>query len=224
MGCGRKVGPFDCCEIIHGNSLELVTEIPDGYTNLVITDPPYGIGLEYDGYKDSEENLKQIISKIMPECFRISPLTIMTTGIPQMFLYPQPTWVLCWFYNWTNYLTSWGVNTWQPILCYGKDPRAQGLKGDSIQMSAPAITGLVHPCPKPPRLWLHLINRCFPEQTSKIIRVVDPFSGSGTTARVCKVLGFHYLCFEQSEKYVKEARHLLDNTSDIFPEFSLDNK
>ena len=220
MGCGRKIGPFDCCEIIHGDCTVLLPEIPEGYINMVLTDPPYGINLEYDGYKDSRENLKKLISLFLPELFRISPLTVITTGIPQMFLYPEPTWVLCWYYNWTNYLTPWGVNTWQPILCYGKDPRAIGLKGDSIQMSAPAITGLKHPCPKPPRIWRHLLNRSFPENTNKIIRICDPFSGSGTTARICKTLGFHYLCFEQSKVYFEESLQLLENTSDLFPEFS----
>jgi DNA modification methylase len=32
----------------------------------VITDPPYGINFQYDGYDDSRENLKELISWLMP--------------------------------------------------------------------------------------------------------------------------------------------------------------
>ena len=43
-------------ELWHGDCLELMKKIPDKSIDLVLTDPPYGIGLEYDTYKDTEEN------------------------------------------------------------------------------------------------------------------------------------------------------------------------
>jgi site-specific DNA-methyltransferase (adenine-specific) len=42
-GCGRRIGPFDCCTIIEGDCLNIMPEMPDGCMNLIVTDPPYGI-------------------------------------------------------------------------------------------------------------------------------------------------------------------------------------
>jgi DNA modification methylase len=214
-GCGRKVGPFDCCTIIHGDSRTLLKEIPDGFVHLVLTDPPYGIGLEYDGYKDSPENLRELVATVFTDCLRISPLVMLTPGIRNLSLYPQPTWILCWYYNNGQFRSPWGFSCWQPILCYGPEPylsNGLGSRPDVIDMPCSSIQS-VHPCPKPTRIWKHLMLRAFPTMTSNSIRrVVDPFAGSGTTARVAMQCGVHFLCFEQSRKYWEEAVYLLDNS------------
>ena len=216
-GCGRKVGEFNCCTIVHGDSRECLPRIPDGYIHLALTDPPYGIGLEYDGYNDTEANLHNLVQTVIPEMLRLSPLTMITSGIRNIFLYPQPTWILCWYYNNGQFRSPWGFSCWQPIICYGKEPSlANGLgsKPDVINMPCNSIDS-IHPCPKPTKIWRHLILRAFPtftENSVQIRRVLDPFSGAGTTARMCRALGIHYLCFEQSRKYWEESVYLLDNT------------
>ena len=45
--------------IYHGDCLEIMPEL--GPVDLVVTDPPYGVGLEYGIYDDSPENLVSII-------------------------------------------------------------------------------------------------------------------------------------------------------------------
>ncbi len=42
MGCGRKIGPLDCCTVVEGDCLGLMRQLPDGCVDAVITDPPYG--------------------------------------------------------------------------------------------------------------------------------------------------------------------------------------
>lgn len=213
-GCGRKVGDYDCCTIIQADSRVALKGIPDGYVHLVLTDPPYGVGLEYDGYQDNPENLREIVDTIIPEIFRISPLTMLTPGIKNICLYPQPDWIMCWYMSNGEFRGPWGFNCWQPILCYGGDPMlANGLgsRPDVIAMPGPQSMKSIHPCPKPHKLWRALLCRAFPTLTSNSIRrVVDPFSGSGATARCCKMMGLHFLCFEQSSKYVTESIQLLD--------------
>jgi len=44
-GCGRKIGPFDCCTVILGNCEEHLARIPKHSIDLVVTDPPYGMAL-----------------------------------------------------------------------------------------------------------------------------------------------------------------------------------
>ena len=41
-GCGRKIGPFDCCSVVCCDCLEAMKELPDKCVDAVITDPPWG--------------------------------------------------------------------------------------------------------------------------------------------------------------------------------------
>ena len=43
-GCGRKIGPFDCCTIVVGDCLDVMAEMPDGCVDLIVTSPPYNLG------------------------------------------------------------------------------------------------------------------------------------------------------------------------------------
>jgi len=43
-GCGRKIGPFDCCTIVEGDCLDVMAPIPANVIDLAIIDPPYGSG------------------------------------------------------------------------------------------------------------------------------------------------------------------------------------
>jgi len=40
-GCGAKIGPYDCCSIVVGDCLDVMAEIPNGWANMILTDPPY---------------------------------------------------------------------------------------------------------------------------------------------------------------------------------------
>ena len=48
--------------------------------------------------------------------------------------------------------------------------------------------------------------------------VLDPFMGSGTTAKVARALGRHYIGFEISEEYVNLANKRLENAKTLFDE------
>ena len=44
-------------------------------------------------------------------------------------LYPAPTWTMAWFVPAGTGCGPWGFCCWQPILCYGKDPKLAKGKG-----------------------------------------------------------------------------------------------
>ena len=218
QGCGRKVGVHDCCTIIQADCISVLKELPEGFFHLVLTDPPYGVGLEYDDYKDSVHNLRQLVSGFMPECLRLSPLTMITPGIKNICLYPQPDWILAWIIRNGEFRSPWGFSCWQPILCYGENPHlANGLgsRPDIIEMPTNISIKSIHPCPKPTKIWRNLLLRAFPVVTpNSVRRVLDPFSGTGTTARVARDHGIHFLCIEKSRKYWEESVYLFDNSPD----------
>ena len=46
--------------------------MPDKSVDCIVTDPPYGIGLDYDGaYDDSVANLEVLIRDVLPEMRRV---------------------------------------------------------------------------------------------------------------------------------------------------------
>lgn len=190
-------------KVICGDCREILPLIPDGGVDAVITDPPYGVGLEYEEYVDSQQTLKDLINDVVPLCQIVAKNTVLTCGVINQWLYPQPRWVMCWSYApATNQSGFWGFNQWQPILCYGQDQylaKGLGRRGDVIQDSLPPERNHTHPCPKPLTFMRKLIHRV---STSPDDIILDPFAGSGTTLVAAKQLGRRYIGIEISQKYV----------------------
>jgi site-specific DNA-methyltransferase (adenine-specific) len=187
--------------IYHGDCREVLPQL--GIFDLVITDPPYGVGLEYDGYEDSERNLNDVVLMSVPLIRASGVVTLITTGIGNQYKYPEPDWTLAWFYG-QAYNCPWGFNAWQPILAYGKDPylrEGKGARADAVNIvcSTP-VPG--HPCPKPIMFWRWLMMRGSSRMKDTIL---DPFLGSGTTLVCAKELCHSAVGIEQSERYCEIA-------------------
>lgn len=187
-------------QVICGDCLDLMKLMPNKCVDLVITDPPYGVGMEYDYFNDDKKELKNLVDKIMPELLRVGKIVLITCGNSNQTLYPKPDWTLAWVYRGGANRCNWGFNTWQPILAYGKCPymaNNMGARADTIwQEETPQKNG--HPCPKPIKFWSKLLLRGSVKQTDLIF---DPFMGSWTTARACKDLNRRFIGAELSEKY-----------------------
>jgi len=67
-----------------------------------------------------------------------------------------------------------------------------------------------HPCQMPEKL----LTRIILASSNEGDWVLDPFSGSGTTAVVASKLGRRYTGIEISKKYVKESQKRIDNSKD----------
>lgn len=102
----------------------------------IVTDPPWGVGIDYDGYKDTPEGVMEIIEEAVPEMLRIAHCVIIMPGTKYMHWYPRPTWTMAWVYSAGGAACSWGFTCWQPILCYGKDPYLANRMGAG-RMSSP---------------------------------------------------------------------------------------
>jgi len=183
---------------------------------LVLTDPPYGIGkrkrgtigdrrrhkTEYSGkFEDSPEYIKTVCVPIIEKCIEISDAVILTPGTKCLTYYPPPNSFGCFWQPATRGMQSWGRSDSQPIFYYGKDY----LAGKTIQFcsfqlrDSPEKNG--HPCPKPYKDWRRLAERgCRPAGT-----ILDPFMGSGTTLRAAKDLNRKAIGIEIEEKYCEIA-------------------
>lgn len=58
-------------EIMHGDCLELMKDLPDNSVNCVWIDPPYNIGYKYSKYKDKRNDYFEWMEKVLTECFRL---------------------------------------------------------------------------------------------------------------------------------------------------------
>jgi site-specific DNA-methyltransferase (adenine-specific) len=183
-----------------GDSREILREMADRSADVVLTDPPYGVGESYTGYEDNAANLRALIDAVIPECRRVASRVALTPGVTGMWLYPKPNWVLCWAIPAGVGRNPWGFACWQPILVYGKDPYLEHGRGSrpDLFISNERSVKNAHTCPKPLKLWANILVRIQPENSGVVL---DPFAGSGTTLIVASQMGRKSIGIEQSQTY-----------------------
>ena len=196
--------------IYHGDCREVLPGL--GSVDLALTDPPYGVGVEYGTCSsDTDAYVSELAATVIPTLRRLAPTVLVTCGTRNLFAYPRPDWVLSWVQPASAGMCAWGFATWQPILAYGSDPylRARmGSRADTIIRNAQGLgvardrAAYGHPCPKPLPAWALILKRgsARPGDT-----VLDPFMGSGTTLRAAKDLGRKAIGIEIEERYCEIA-------------------
>lgn len=222
-------------EIIQGDCLEKMKDIPDGSVDLVLTDPPYGVDVssvkkggtggkraknrnKSGCYDDSPQNLKELVDNFLPIARRKAKCVAVCAGIKTLMLYPQPDWIIAWVYENKNLFCPYGFNNWTPILCYGKDPFQQKRRGNAplavktdiiFDNTPPKKNG--HPTPKPISFMEKMVLRFSTDENDTIL---DPFMGSGTTGVACKNLNRNFIGIELDKDYCKIAEERLRITGE----------
>lgn len=199
----------DGITIYHGDCRDVLPLI---HGDVIATDPPYGVQVDYDGYDDTPDNLRQLIDTSYPLMRAAAPLVAMTTGVKHMWKWPEPDWAMCWFEAGGSGVGPWGFTTWQPILVYGRDPylaRGLGSRPDGFTGLSGAIGrgpiedrfDVNHPVAKPLAVARWIVGRLAPEPSV----VIDPFMGGGSFVRAARDLGHRAIGIEQSERYCEIA-------------------
>jgi hypothetical protein len=173
--------------------------------DLCLTDPPYGLGdttsdkNNYNEYDDTRANLIKTISGFFPLAKSVAKCVVFTPGNGNTSLYESPTWTMAWFTPAGVGRGPWGFCCWQPILCYGKDPKLAKGKGCHPDALTHTETSekLGHPCTKPIKLWCWLMERT----SEKGEKIYEPFGGSGTTLIAAEQLGRKCYNMEISPQY-----------------------
>ena len=195
--CGDATEPLDHTSLLG-----------DAEMDFVLTDPPYGVGINYgvgievhQTFDDTRENVEKMIPLFMPLLLKW-PVVLLTPGQYMMWSYPRPTWTLAWVIPAGGGLNPWGFTTWHSVLAYGGDPylkRRLGGRPDGVTMMAtrePDVVG--HPVCKPTGVWEWLMERGSPKKGE---RVLDPFVGSGTTIIAAERLGRRCYAMEIEPRY-----------------------
>ncbi len=209
--------------IYHGDCREILPLV--GPVDVVVTDPPYGVALKAkrakqrhggvlarDGqysHEDSPEYVGTVVVPVIEACRAIAASVVLTPGTRNMWLYPPPADVGCFFSAAGTGMGRWGFTCMQPILYYGKDPylaKSLGSRPNSHGQTYPNDANTYnHPCAKPIRMWRWLVTRASLEGQT----ILDPFMGSGTTLVAAKELGRKAIGIEIEERYCEVAAERL---------------
>lgn len=209
--------------IIHADCLDVLREMGDKSVDLVLTDPPYGIG-ESGGRTAGRNrtghafNVKRklhlppkrypVTSDVRPadstlmEMLRVSTHQIVWGG--NYFcavLGDGPCWLV-----WDKDNTGDFADCELAWTSFGSAVRRFRWKWNGFwQEDMSRREARHHPTQKP----VPLFKWCLSKYSKPGDLVLDPFAGSGTTALACHALGRRYICIEREKEYVDIARNRL---------------
>lgn len=202
-----------------------------GEFDVIITDPPYNIGFNYNTYKDSmeEDDYVEMLSYFQNQKLVIIqyPEETMQYIVPALGV-PDEVMVWCYssniprqsrlinFYNIKPDFTKVKMPYKNPedkrvkkLIESGSGGRSMYDWFDDIQLVKNVSKDKNHPCPMPIRLMERLILLTTEEGNV----VFDPFMGSGTTGLACKKLNRGFVGTEIDKKYFDIAVERIENTS-----------
>lgn len=204
--------------LINGDSRRLPIDLAS--VDAVVSDPPYGVGFRLKrakhrngktlsrlgcyGFDDSPEYVRKVVVPVIEECRRAVKVVVVTPGSRNTWSYPQPDELGCFYSAAATGIGKWGFTCSQPILYYGKDPYLpRGARPNSCGQTWPNDANQFdHPCAKPIRMALWLIERTtLPGWT-----VLDPFMGVGTFGVACLMTGRNFVGIEIDRRYCVIAR------------------
>lgn len=183
--------------------------------DLVLTDPPYGVGMEYgDESFDSLELAKPLYFEFIGLAVQAAPIVLTTVGCfaIETYLYAHlpPRWRLCWRKGITSRPSPVGFTDWEPVFVYGE--KVHRHAHDLFTVQPARLGSFGHPCPKPLGFAEWLISR-FCDVGAVVI---DPFMGSGTTLVAAKNGGRRAIGIELEERYCEiAASRLVQNVLDL---------
>lgn len=197
----------------------VVDRLMDGErADCVVTDPPYGVGIEYSDFDDTIEEVKRLIDGFFPIVLGMDCPILITPGIPAMWMYPKPNWVLGWIHPASTSSGPWGFIGLNPILAYGKDPylsNGMGRQQGHIVEVADRSGESLHPVTKPLSVWEWVVKRC---SIAEHDIVYEPFAGSGTSIIACHNLNRICRAVEISPAYVAVCLQRYADHTSIQPE------
>ena len=213
-------------KIINSDCLDILKKLPDKSIDLCVTDPPYGIGESMKknesrgklaaaknyGYSRWDEKIPDKI--IFDEIFRVSKNQVICGGNYFVeYLKNSPCWIV-WdkinggsdFADCELIYTSFSSAVrlirymWAGML-HGKSIEEGHIpQGDKKKKEI-----RIHPTQKPLALFEWIIYK----YTEPGALILDPFSGSGTTAIACHNLKREFICIEKDKKYFELSNRRL---------------
>jgi len=230
-----KLGPFSENTIVVGDCLDIMAQMPDGCVDLVVTDPPYGIGYK-SGWQEAWSGEKRKVD----DAFGADILdTSCCGGMAKVLssggaIYLLTRWDV--INSWAAALDESGITVvqrivWDKVVWGMGDLRYFGSQAEDIlfgrkgdhRLNWKQREGNIwrvwkaemwnypgghsgHPTEKP----IGLIQRAVEASSNPGDLIFDPFIGSGTTAVVADRLGRKFFGCDINPDYVEMALERLE--------------
>lgn len=209
------IGPYSLDSIITGDARELAQAIPDESVDLVLTDPPFGIGFDYgNGYKDDPAAYPDLVRWIVTESSRVikpGGLCFVFVAQPQLRhvwpLFPDDSRIFAACKNFVQMRPTAVQYAYDPVIFWQKGKRVWNGRdwhiGNTANTNNRGASDVdFHACPRP----LDTISYMVQNWSEPGGLVLDWFMGSGTTAVAAKMLGRHCFGFELDPDTAEQAR------------------
>lgn len=199
--------------------LEGLKQMEDNSIDLILTDPPYGIGNDKILGKNAKEDKRygdftwdndRISKVVLKEIFRVSKNQIIFGFEHLSDILPQSRGV----YVWDKRVKDNYKNNFADceLIWTSFDKPAKLIRHiwyGFIRDNKSVCEGYHHPTQKP----LEVIRQLIIKHSKEGDLICDPFMGSGTTAVVCKQLKREFIGFELEQKYIDIANERLQQTN-----------
>jgi DNA modification methylase len=181
-----------------GDCRDILPTLPK--VDAVVTDPPYGIGWEYEGYDDTFENWQELIDATLPMMKALAENISLSVGPLEaekhIMWHHSPKWRACWYRGSTGARSPMGFRDYETVFLWGTPPRPM----HDYFAIAPEMERFGHSCPKPVGYAKWLIKRLTDSGT-----ILDPFLGSGTTGVAAVQMGRAFIGCEMDPGYFVTA-------------------
>lgn len=201
-------------KIINDDCLNILKQLPDKSIDLVLTDPPYGIGRFGNRVEISNRIActakinkwdKKPSQELFNEIFRVSKNQIIFGA--NNFTLPESEYFLVWNKMQTvdNFASAELAYTNMKIPA-----KVFNYSIHQVMQDRKKQGGKSHPTEKPVKLmeWCILLADKFIDKNGIIL---DCFSGSGTMAIACHNLNRRFICIEKDYDYWKASVERLEN-------------
>lgn len=181
-------------QLLQGDCLELMKEIPDGSVDMVLTDPPYGIGISANPFRGKfpkkEWDYTTPTKEVFDEIFRVSKNQVIWGGNYFSHFLPPSKSFFVWDKGQPEKFTS--------AMC----EQAWVSNNKPAKLFRKRVTSFkkYHPTTKPVDL-MEWCLKFFPD----VKTVLDPFMGSGSTGVACVNTGRSFIGMELDPGYFETA-------------------
>lgn len=205
-----------------GDCLEVMRRMPDKSIDLILTDPPYGIGIDGQPKKGGQTKHRRKAhafkgwdkappsKEVFDEMQRVAKHRIIfgANYFPHLLDAGYRGWII-----WDK--GQYGLNQSDCEIAFSDFDKATRIF--LYNRTELLKDGTIHPTQKPLALWSRIIEN-YSEPTDLIL---DPFSGSGVTAIAAHRLDRRFICIEKDpdyhaasvERYEKEKSQIRFNFS-----------
>ncbi|MDP1729144.1 MAG: DNA methyltransferase [archaeon] len=192
-------------EVIQGDCIEVMKKIPDKSIDMVLTDPPYGIGIaDWDKIDYYDFLFTESMRVLKDGCYAFIFSSKKNLKRP-VFRHD----IFAVVKNFAQYRQHLGmIDGWYPIIYFVKGKPRKDITqkrnwfllntANTSRNKDNPKTNNTHETPKNYDLIKHLVENYSKEGDI----ILDPFAGSGTTGVACKNLNRNFILIEKEQEYI----------------------